>query len=148
MKPHSCLRMSSPSKRLGATAVEFALVAPLFFMLIFAILEFGRFMMLRNTADNAAYEGARVAMSHGSSAQAGQDAAELLMQSIGAQNVTTTVTPNVIDENTPAVNVTVSLPFNDNAYLPPLFANGATITGSCTLACEGFRITRMTNVNQ
>jgi hypothetical protein len=46
--------------------VEFALVAPMFFLLIFAIIEFGRYVYYAQVLNNAAREGARYAIVHGS----------------------------------------------------------------------------------
>src|SRR6478736_728173 len=46
--------------------VEFALVAPLFFLLIFAIIDFGRYVYYVQILNNAAREGTRYAIVHGS----------------------------------------------------------------------------------
>jgi len=46
----------------GATAVEFALVATVFFMLILGIADFGRWMFTLNAASEATRYGARVAV--------------------------------------------------------------------------------------
>ena len=46
--------------RRGATAVEFAITAPIFFLFLLASFEFGWLNVIRHTADNAAYEAARV----------------------------------------------------------------------------------------
>ncbi|MHB1523003.1 MAG: TadE/TadG family type IV pilus assembly protein [Candidatus Dormibacteria bacterium] len=46
----------------GQSAVEFALVAPLLFLLIFGIVDFGRAMFYQNEITNAAREGARIAI--------------------------------------------------------------------------------------
>ena len=46
--------------------VEFALVAPLFFLLIFGIIEAGRFMFYYETLNGATREGARFAIVNGS----------------------------------------------------------------------------------
>jgi len=46
----------------GATAVEFALVAPVFFLLIFAILEFGWYFFVEHTIQYATREGTRLAL--------------------------------------------------------------------------------------
>jgi hypothetical protein len=48
--------------RRGATTVEFAVVASLFFLFLFGILEYGRFVFIRHLMDNAAREGARLAV--------------------------------------------------------------------------------------
>lgn len=52
----------SPSRRTGAALVEFAVVASVCFILLFAIFEYGRYFMVRSLVDNAAREGARVAV--------------------------------------------------------------------------------------
>ena len=48
-------------QRRGATVVEFALVAPVMFLFIFGIFEFGRMMMVQQAVTNAAREGCRKA---------------------------------------------------------------------------------------
>ena len=50
---------SKPGRESGATLVEYALVAPLLFLLLFAIIEFGIIVLSYNTISNAAREGAR-----------------------------------------------------------------------------------------
>lgn len=50
--------------RRGATTVEMAVVAPVIFMLLFAIIEYGRFVFVYTTATNAARDGARYALAH------------------------------------------------------------------------------------
>ncbi|HET7474069.1 MAG TPA: TadE/TadG family type IV pilus assembly protein [Candidatus Limnocylindrales bacterium] len=46
--------------------VEFSLVAPIFFLMIFAVIEGGRFILYYQTLNNAVREGARYAIVHGS----------------------------------------------------------------------------------
>src|SRR5690242_12105624 len=53
----------------GQAMVEFALVAPIFFLLLFAIIEGGRFIFYYETLNNATREGARYAIVHGSNAK-------------------------------------------------------------------------------
>lgn len=45
----------------GAAAVEFALVVPILLLLVFGIVNFGQFLSVRQTATQAAAEGARAA---------------------------------------------------------------------------------------
>lgn len=47
--------------RRGASAVEFSLVAPVFFLVIFGFIENGRMLMLQHALTNAAREGCRTA---------------------------------------------------------------------------------------
>jgi hypothetical protein len=46
----------------GATIVEFALIAPLFFLVVFATIEFGRFFFVQHTIQYATREGTRFAL--------------------------------------------------------------------------------------
>jgi hypothetical protein len=46
----------------GATAVEFALVLPLFVLLLFGIIDFGRYFFIQHTVQFATREGTRLAL--------------------------------------------------------------------------------------
>jgi len=59
-------RRAGADRSRGQAMVEFALVAPLFFLLVFAIIEAGRFILYYETLSNATREGARYAIVHGS----------------------------------------------------------------------------------
>lgn len=52
----------SRDRRRGLTLVETAIVISLVFMVIFGIYEYGRFVMARQVVQNAAREGARLAV--------------------------------------------------------------------------------------
>jgi Flp pilus assembly protein TadG len=56
-------RTREKSGRSGAAAVETAVVLTVFLMILLAIVEYGRFTMIRQLLDNAAREGARQAVS-------------------------------------------------------------------------------------
>src|SRR4051794_7966741 len=49
----------------GQALVEFALIAPIFFILLFGIIEGGRFLFYYETLNNATREGARFAIVNG-----------------------------------------------------------------------------------
>ncbi len=57
-------RVSSKNQK-GSTVAEFAVVAGLFFMIIFGIIEFGRLLYTHNALTDAARRGARYAVLHG-----------------------------------------------------------------------------------
>jgi len=60
------LRSSGARHRSGAQAmVEFALVAPMFFLLLFGIVEAGRFIFYYETLNHATREGTRYAIVNG-----------------------------------------------------------------------------------
>lgn len=64
----SCWRLGAlPRACSGATAVEFALVAPMFLMLVFGTIEFGRLLWTEQALQETAIAGARcVAIAQGS----------------------------------------------------------------------------------
>ena len=60
--------MSSPTRLRqfrGQSLVEFALVAPLFFMLLFGVMEFGRLVFTWHEVENGTREGMRLAVVRG-----------------------------------------------------------------------------------
>lgn len=58
-------RLHLDTRQRGQAMVEFALVAPIFFLLLFAIIEGGRFIFYYELLNNATREGARYAIVHG-----------------------------------------------------------------------------------
>ena len=59
------LDRARPVRVAGQALVEFAIVAPVFFMLLFGIIEAGRFILYYETLNNATREGARYAIVNG-----------------------------------------------------------------------------------
>ena len=53
------------SQARGQALVEFALVAPIFFLMLFALIDFGRYVYYVQILNNGAREGARYAIVHG-----------------------------------------------------------------------------------
>ena len=53
-----------PKNERGTSIAEFAMVATFFFMLIFGVIEFGRFLYTHNALTDAARRGARYAVLH------------------------------------------------------------------------------------
>lgn len=126
-------------RRSGATAVEFAIVAPVFFLVLMSMFEFSRLNTLRHTADNAAYEAARVAMVPGASAADAIGEAQRLLTILGARGATVTVTPPTITPNTDEVTVRVAVPLDQNGWVVPRFTAGRTLTSESTLRTERVR---------
>ena len=62
MKTFQRIRHSLPSRQRGVAAVEFALVAGLFFTLLLGIMEMGRILFYWNSAAEATRLGARIAV--------------------------------------------------------------------------------------
>lgn len=123
--------------RTGATAVEFALVAPILFTFIFAAIEFSRANMLAHTCEIAALEGARKGMVPGSTSQSCRDTALAELSRVRIAGGVVEVSPSTLSMTTPEVNVTVRAPMTiQNGYVFPRFFLGREITRSITLQRE------------
>lgn len=116
--------------------VEFALTLPIVFSIFIASLEFSRLSMIRNSTDNAAYEGARTGILPGATAAKVQAKVTSELTAIGIKNATIVVTPTVILTSTPTVQVSVTVPLTENAWVSPLYSTNSTITKSCKLSRE------------
>lgn len=130
-------RLRCPNKqRLGVSAVEFALVCPVVFVLFFGAFDFARWNMLRNSIDNAAYEGCRQGVVPGGTTEEIRAEVERILSAIGAKSAQLTITPETITGNTTEVTVTVEVPFNENGFVVTKFFPNRTLTSTCTLATE------------
>jgi Flp pilus assembly protein TadG len=107
-------------RRPGAAAVEFAVVATVFFMFLFGIIEFGQLIMVKNLMDNAAREGARLAVvnTNQGSALTGMVQTEVVNRLGG-------MTGRFVGFN-PAVNIVVST--TDSAGNPLYDSSGVPLT--------------------
>jgi hypothetical protein len=121
----------------GVAAVEMAMVLPLFFMIIFGIVEFGRAMMCMQVLTNAAREGARACavspLTTGDIETICQDYA----QAAGVSGVSVDVSPDpttVIRGEPIEVNLPVN--FSDVALMPPFYAKNAVLRASSTMRKE------------
>lgn len=122
--------------RAGGVTVEFALVAPLAFLIAFAGVELARVNMVRNAVTIAALEGARTGSLPGKTAADAQTSANGTLASVGVGSATVTVTPTVITNTTASVTVQVTVPLDQNLWVYPQFFGGRSLTSSCTLARE------------
>ena len=125
-----------PRDRRGATIVEFAIVAPVFLVILFALFEFCWINVVRHTADNAAYEAARTVMVPGSTAAEGIDEANRILAAVGARDANVTVDPAQILTSTRHVTVRVEVPMDSNALILPRFTEGLHLRSQATLRTE------------
>jgi Flp pilus assembly protein TadG len=84
----------SRKRQLGAAAVEFALVAIVFFMLLIGIVEMGRVLFTWNAAVEATRYGARVAVVCGLNDAAILSRMQQIMPALTATNVSVTYSPS------------------------------------------------------
>lgn len=119
--------------------VEFAVVAPLFFLLVFGMIEFGRMVMVQQVITNASREGARIGVLDGATTADVTSAVNNYLSSAGVQGATVTVTPDPPSSagyGAP-VTVTVSVNFNQVSWLPsPMFLGGQNLSAVTVMRRE------------
>lgn len=109
--------IASRNNRHGVTAVEMAAAAPLFFLVLLAIFEFTWMAVIRHTADNAAYEAARIAIVPGATGDEAVAEANRIMNIVGTRSASVSITPSTISADTEEVEVTVAVPAASNGLI-------------------------------
>lgn len=84
---HTNKNKRSNSRR-GASTVEFAVVAPLFFLFIFGCLDFGRLMLAESIIEQSAFEAARDVAVVGATVEEGEAVAQRELNILGIANAT------------------------------------------------------------
>ena len=95
-------RAGNRNRRRGAALVEMALVLPVFLTIVLGIIEFGRAMTISNLLANAAREGARLAVTAGTTNTEVTNAVKTFMNSatgVAAGDVTVTITVTAASGN-------------------------------------------------
>jgi TadE-like protein len=130
--------------RRAAAAVEFAVILPVFFLLIFGMIEYGRMIMVQQVITNAAREGARLAVLDGSTTDEVKTRVKSYLTSGSIS--TTHATVDVYANNNQAlgnagfgdpITVSVSIPFLEVSWLPsPMYLGGKTLTATTVMRRE------------
>jgi hypothetical protein len=118
----------------GQALVEFALIAPLFFVLLFGIVEAGRFIFYYETLNNATREGARYAIVNGANTlgcptgppapgtsacdPTGEDVKDRVREAAFGVISGITVTPTWFSDNGRGSTVTVAASFTYRSLIP------------------------------
>lgn len=126
-------------ERRGAALVEFAIVSPILFLLVFGMIEYGRMVMVQQIITNAAREGARLGVLDGTTTGDVQTAVTDYLSGASVSGADVTVDPSPPDSAGfgEPVTVTVSVPFNQVSWLPtPLFIGGKTLQSSTVMRRE------------
>ncbi len=129
--PFSCSSMKRP--RRGATAVEFALVAPVMFFMVLGIIEVGRGFMVIHLLDGAARAGCRAAIVPGSTTTQVRTKVNTMLASQGVPGTNTTVLVNGSSstdlssaQTGDTITVQVTVPVSSFTWVP----GGSFLSGS------------------
>ena len=151
------IRSQRKNRRSAASIVEFAFVAPIFFLLMFGVFEYCRFLFTLQLVNNAAREGARYAVvnistdttasvqAYVNSYLAGQGATQYVGYT-PASNITVYMADPITGQNTGqswqnaywgnAIGVTITGTYQP--IVPGLLSltGSRTLTGTCVLTVE------------
>lgn len=125
--------------REGLATLEFALVAPAFFIMIFASIEFSRLSMIRNLTQDAAYFAARHAMVPGATSAEAIDEANRILGFMNTKGAVISINENEeLDDDTNLVSVTITVPVAENSFLIPKFTNDIEFSATATMRTERY----------
>jgi Flp pilus assembly protein TadG len=127
-------------KRRGVAVVEFALIAPLFFLLILGMVEIGRMVMVQQIITNASREGARLAILDGTTTSEVKQKVTDYLDMANIKNydepVVTPDPPTSAGYGQP-VSVTVSIDAHKISLIPlPKFSSNKKLTASTVMRRE------------
>lgn len=129
---------TSKHKRQGVAAVEFALVVPIFLLLVFGIIEFGRSLMVQQVLVNASREGARRAVLENATASAVAETVSDYLKgaSVDVPKSGITISPDPAEVfNNQEITVSISVNFSDVSWMPPFIYDGD-LQASTTMRSE------------
>jgi Flp pilus assembly protein TadG len=120
--------------------VEFAIVAPLFFLLVFGMIEYGRMVMVQQVITNASREGARRAVLDGATPAAVKSKVNTYLESACItpkdEYVDIPDDPRTVGYREP-VEVTVTVPFSEVSWIPaPMFLQGVDLSATTVMSRE------------
>jgi len=119
----------------GQGLVEFALVLPVFLLLLIGVTEFGRAWMTRNILTGASREAVRIAAVQGNTASA-RSRANNILSSAGISGASV----NIADDGTPygtcSVTVSYAFPVSIAGFLPGISGTSFTLSTSTSLRKE------------
>ncbi|MEX0818548.1 MAG: TadE family protein [Pirellulaceae bacterium] len=127
-------------KQRGAAAVEFAVVAPVFVLLLFGMIEYGRMVMVQQMLTNATREGARRAVLDGTSESHVKATVKDYLASgnilVNDNEISVTPDPVTAVLGDP-VTVSMSIPFSRVSWLPsPMFLGNTNMSSSSVMRRE------------
>jgi Flp pilus assembly protein TadG len=140
--------MNNPSARRrslirrGASAVEFAVVAPVFFAIIFGMIEVGRGLMVMHQLNNAARAGCRAGAIEGKATSDITAAVVACLTAQGVNSESVTVQVNDVSEDaslaqaSDEITVKVSIPVGKVTWVPGGSYLQGSLSGQCTLRRE------------
>ena len=126
--------------RRGTALVEFAVVLPLLFMLVFGIVEVGRAVTVQQIIVNGAREGARAAVMPKATDSEVHSTIDGYLTTAGITGFSRQISPSLsgAGSNVP-ITVTITVPYNNISWLPVgslAWFGGSSLSASCVMRRE------------
>ncbi|QDU56297.1 TadE/TadG family type IV pilus assembly protein [Aeoliella mucimassa] len=124
----------------GVAAVEFAVVAPVFFLMVIGFIELGRGLMVQQVLTNASRVGVREAIGLHASEADSRTAAQEYAEGASVPGVTVTISPDPGAASAGTeITVNVSVPYTEVSWVPsPWFLGSTTLEAESVMRKEGF----------
>lgn len=130
-------KASGKRRRKGAAAVEFAVVAPVFVLMLLGMMEYGRMLMVQQSLTAAAREGARLAVVDETTEAEVKTLVKSFLASSGVTDPTVSVTSTGTAVHGQPITVSVSVPFDDVSWLSsPMFLGDKTLSSTASMRLE------------
>ena len=122
----------------AAAIVEFAVVLPLLLTILFGIIEYGWVFMVRQTLQNAAREGCRLAVLQ-TSTEPYSNVIARVQETMEPTGLTTyEVTMTHASDGNPVETVSISVPYDDVSLMGGFFGtHDYDLVGHCSMRKEG-----------
>lgn len=121
---------------------EFALIAPLLFLLVIGIVEFGQALMVQQVLTNAARDGALLATLESTNISSSPTSivtsdVNTVLSGSNIASATIAISPGLPVAAGQDVSVTVSVPYMNVTWIPhPWFLGSATLSANCAMRRE------------
>lgn len=127
------MRNQRPRKKVTAAAtVEFAICAPLLFLVAWGCIELTRFNLMKNVTYHAAFEAARIGVKPGATVEEVIEEVEYQMKYV-CSDCEVFVSPDTIDQNTEEINVVVQVDIRDQGLVMPQYFSNPILEASFTI---------------
>ena len=138
--PYDRVAHQKTRTRQGAAAVEFAVVAPVFILLIVGMVEVGRGLMVQQILTNAAREGARQAIMEGATKSSVETIVTNYLSGSSISGGTVVVAPDPPSDAAPRdpVTVTISVPVSSVRWMlmSKYFPDSSEFSAEATMLTE------------